>query len=312
MLSGHVDPWSSRDRVRVWPTRDGWVVLSGALGLAVVAWMSANNLLYMIAAPVWAAWLLSLPIGVDNLRRIGVRRVLPAELYAGRDAPGTLLIEGPRWGWGASALEVFDEGTGAVGWLDHVAPGATSSVAVRWRFEARGLGRLSAMVVRSSFPFGLLEHTRWIERPAQILVYPRPLPSTGAARSIPGLGLDDERAGGSGEMVDLRCYLPGDSIRRIHWPTTVRLGTWVVVERAQEHDVAVEIEVRPAATSSAWEREISQACGEVQRALASGLRVGLRTPDLPACPGQRLRPSGGQGWRRTLLDTLARLPRIAP
>lgn len=294
------------------PTRDGVVVLLGALGLGGVAMISGNNLLYLVAAPVWAVLLLSLPLGAGNLRGISVRRALPAELYAGRDAPGELLVRTSRWGWGGCALELIDEGTGARGQVRYIAPRVVGPVAVRWRFGERGPARLSAVIVRSSFPFGFLEHTRRLPLSAEILIYPRPLPSVASSLSTRGLGLDDEGRGGSGDLVELRAFLPGDSLRRIHWPTTARVGSWVVAERGQEQATAIEIEVRAHATGPAWERELSRACGEIQRALASGLRVGLQLPELPEHAAQRLPPSSGGDWRRTLLDALARLPRIGP
>lgn len=286
------------------------MALLGALGLGGVALISGNNLLYLVAAPVWAVLLLSLPLGAGNLRGLSIRRALPAELYAGRDAPGELLVQGGRWGWGSGGLELIDEGTGARGVLHHVAPRAVCSVAVRWRFESRGPARLSAVIVRSSFPFGFLEHTRRLPLPAEVLVYPRPLPSLGSMLPTQGLGRDDEGRGGSGDLVDLRGYLPGDSPKRVHWPTTARLGSWVVVERGQERALAIEVRVEEVGSGPAWERELSRACGEIQRALASGLRVGLRLPDLPGRAARRLPPSSGGSWRRILLDALARLPRI--
>jgi len=52
----------------------------------------------------------------------------------------------------------------------------------------------------------------------------------------------------------------------------------------------------------AWEEALSAACGEVVRAFRQGHAVGLELPD------RSLDARPGGGWRRTLLDTLAREP----
>ena len=132
------------------PTRDGWIALLAGAALLVVGLLSGNNLLYLVAAPVWAALLLALPLGWFNLRGMEVRRMLPAELYAGRDAAGRLLLRNPRRRLSASAVDVTDEGTGATGTCLRVPAGGIVPVAVRWRFGERGRARLVAVTVRST------------------------------------------------------------------------------------------------------------------------------------------------------------------
>ncbi len=289
------------------------MALAGAAALAAVALLSGNNLVYLVAAPLWAVLVVAVPVGWWNLRGVSVRRALPAELVAGRDAPGKLLVSCRRARLAAAALEVVDEGMGVVGHAERIEPGSTCAVPVRWRFGERGPARLEAVVVRSTFPFGLVEHVVRVPQAAEVLVWPRPHPSGSAPRPAAGTGLDDERrVGGSGDFLGLRAWRDGDSPRRVHWPATARLGQVVVVERASERAPAVLVEVAPAPTGPIWERELSRAAGEIQRALASGYRVGL---SLPAVGGEGARewmPASGGTWRRVLLDALARAPRIEP
>ena len=291
-------------------TRDGRVVLLGAIGLAVVAWLSANNLLYLVAAPVWATLIVGWPLGRANVMGIKVRRRLPPELYAGRDALGGLLVYGPALRWSSAEIVVLDEGTGAHGAIDTLPRGQWSEVRVRWRFPRRGGVRLSGFTVRSVFPFGLWEHQRRLAAAADVLVYPRPLPSRGQTRASFGQGAREvTRSGGSGDVVDLRDYRAGDALRRIHWPTSARLGRLILAERAEERAPAIYVSVDGALTGPAWERELSLACGEVRRALAAGHAVGLRIEDGPKSPSRRFPAAHGGQWRRVLLDALALMPR---
>lgn len=293
------------------PTRDGAVALVGGVALLAVGLVSGNNLLYLLAAPIWAMVLLSAPLGWWNVRGLEVRRGLPAELYAGREARGRILIRNPRRRLGATAIRVEDEGAGASAEIARIEPGAIAQPSVRWRFGERGLAKLTAVTVSSRWPFGFAEHTVRLPLPAELIVYPRPLPAAAPPRSWSGIGAEDEASGhGTGDFLGLRLYREGDPPRTVHWPTTARAGALYVVERAGETEVSVEVEVHGRAFHGAsWEREVSRACGEVQRAMQHGRKVGLKLPKVGETPSRTLPPSGGAGWRRTLLEALATLPR---
>jgi uncharacterized protein (DUF58 family) len=293
------------------PTRDGVVAATGGLALLLAGLSSGNNLLYLVAAPLWAALLLALPLGWWNVRGLQVRRVLPAELYAGREAPGSLLVRNPRRRLGATSLRVHDEDTTAAGTVERLPCGQIVTVPVRWRFGDRGPVRLSSVTVRSSWPFGFAEHVVQVPLVAEVVVYPRPLPAAGSAlMGRTGMGAEEDVLGqGTGEFLGLRPYRPGDPPRTVHWPTTARVGTLQVVERSGETEVSVEVSVERC-SGPAWERELSRATGEVHRALQLGRKVGLRLPAVQESPERHWPPSGGASWRRTLLEALARMPRL--
>jgi len=287
-------------------TRDGWwaVVLSGAL--LAVALVARNNLVLLVATPLWAVLLLSIPLGRGAVRGIVARRVMPGELFAGRDASGRLvLLSGGR---GAYAVDVADEGTGAVGHAAQVPRSGSIEVAVRWRFGQRGVARLDAIVVTSSFPFGLVEHSVRHALPAEVVVWPRPLPAALPGTAPRGEGSEeDEQGRGTGDLLGLRAWKEGDPFRLVHARRSARMGTLLVVERAGETERTVEVEV-PAGRGPAWEREVSRACGEITRAFDLGRRVALVLPTTPGGPTEMLGPSFGDAFRRALLDRLATLP----
>lgn len=292
------------------PTRDGGIAVAGGVALLVVGAFSGNNLLYLVAAPIWAVLMLAVPLGWWNLRGLQVRRVLPTELYAGREASGRLLVRNPRRRLGAHGITLVDEGTGAVGRAEQIDTGAVSAVPVRWRFGDRGPARLTGVVLSSRWPFGLAEHQVRLPLAADLVVYPRPLPASSRPLWGSGLGAEEEGHGhGAGEFLGLRAYRAGDPPRMVHWPTTARLGTLQVVERAGEAETSVEVEVHRA-TGAGWERELSRACGEIHRALGLGRKVGLVLPAVADVPARSLPPAVGGTWRRTLLEALALLPRV--
>jgi len=289
-------------------TRDGLVYVALASALTAVAMISGNNLLFLVVAPLWSLWFLQWPLGRLNLRGVAVRRTLPAELYADQDAPGRWLLLNRRRFGVARSLVVEELGGSAVAMVPRVGAKSSRPVSAVWRFPSRGAVELSGVRVRSSWPFGLVTHEVVIALPAQLLVYPRPLPGRAGARPRARVGLAEEpRPGGAGDFLGLRDYRAGDPPRRIHWPATARLGRAVVVERAHEREHAVEVVIRRR-RGREWERELSRACGEIQRATSRGEAVGLRIPGTTSSEPVRLAPALGASWRRRLLDALALAP----
>jgi uncharacterized protein (DUF58 family) len=116
-----------------------------------------------------------------------------------------------------------------------VAPGWKSTEA-SWEFTpaCRGEYPVSAPAVTSGFPFGLRAARRELAFGKTLLVWPRtypvgPVPESVRGHSSDGLALRD-KPGTWGDLLGVRPYRRGDSLRRIHWPQTARHGQLVVCE----------------------------------------------------------------------------------
>ena len=105
---------------------------------------------------------------------------------------------------------------------------------LRTRCRQRGEFRLGPVSLLGSDPFGLFRHERELCPASRLIVLPATVALPGGAR-LPG-----ELSGGSlqGERVQfttpnvssVRDYQPGDSLNRVHWPSTARQGRLVVKE----------------------------------------------------------------------------------
>lgn len=290
------------------PTTDGWLAGLGATALGAIALWSGNNALLFIVSPLGAVWLLAAGLGGWNVRGLRVTRRWPDELVAGREARGALCVRKARGP--AFDLHVEDEATGASVRLAEVRDAVTTPC--RWRFATRGPTAVTGFVVRSTWPFGLWWHEVRLAASDTVLVGVRPRPVGLRPEAWVGDGEPGQRGRtGTGDLVGLRPYVPGDPLRRVHWPTSARMGEPIVVERTEDAQRAVVVRVQPKADGEAWERELSEAAGQIQRGFRLGLRVGLALPpmadDEPVVHPART----GEGWRRHLLDVLARLPRVA-
>ncbi len=292
------NPWNA-----VRPTLSGVWFLLVLAGLTFGAVNTGNNLVYVVLAALLAVLVINNLLAEWNLRALVVRRALPPELFAGQAATGALVLENPRRVGAAWAVEVEErDGGGAKARFDRVGPGEAREEPAAWTFPERGPAGFARIRIGSRFPFGLVLRWRDIDVPAEVLVYPGPERGNAADG---GLGLGDMTAtrptrGGSGDLAGLRAYAPGDPVRRIHWPTSARVGAPLVAVRSAE--AGGEVVVRLA---DGGERAIRQACGQVLLHTRRGDAVGLEGA------GERIPPLAGASHRRRLLTVLAMLPRGA-
>ena len=298
-------------RVRVRPTRDGMWFLALLLGVLAAAVNTGNNLLYMVLACLLALLIVANVLAEINLRGIEVRRELPPEAFAGGPSSGWIVLRNTRPRGRAWTVHVQDLDTLTPGSQDKalvlaegvglvVPAGRELRVPVRWRFPQRGPALLGVVRLTSGFPFGVLRRSRVIVRRESIVVYPRPSEGgevergagRGARRDSP------RRKGRQGDLMGFRDYVPGDSLRDIHWPTSARAGKPMLQLRSGQVSREVVIRV-PSARGEQLERAIQRATGAVLRHLSHGHAVGLELG------GDMLAPRAGPGWRRMLLGRLA-------
>lgn len=283
------------------PTAAGIWYLLVVGGVTIGAVNTGNNLVYAVLAGMLAGLLLNNVLGEWNLRGLEVRRGLPGELFAESPAAGRWTLVNRRRLGAAWRVEVgeLDGGGGRVT-FGRVDPGVSREEGATWTFARRGPVRLGRVRVGSRFPFGLLARWREIDLPAELLVYPSPERAPPADRAGgPGEGAPDRAArDGLGDFAGLRAWHPGDPVRRIHWPSSARAGTPLVVQRTGEQGARVTVCLEPAD----GEAGVRRACGQVLFHIARGDAVGLEGAGPPHPP------RAGASQRRLLLTALALLP----
>lgn len=268
-------------------TGTGVIVLVTAMGLFALGWWTTDNLLVLIGLVLGTPIIADLVLGRRALSRVSVERALPAELFATHTAmggfrcaqvAGRVAVEDPV---GHARCDVVDSG----------------ECPVEWRFEHRGRVRLGPINLRSRHPLGLVEHSRQVEQPFDVWVAPRPV--QGPIETVPTEN-DVDRASApsrSGDFLDLRDYIDGDSVRSVHWRTSARRGELVVVRRAGDGGSVVVVDV-PQSTGDAWERALEQGCGSFLEALRTG-------PVVLRLDGQLLGPGRDGRFRAQALRALA-------
>lgn len=238
------------------PTRTGWGVLVGGL-VFLVAGRLFGAIEFMVVG-VAALGAVALAVLVRRLlpSRIAVARQLtPPQVPAGEPARVDLEVINHA-SYRTPVLSLHDAVSGTRGVNLSLAPIAADGGSVHGAYRLpttrRGVLELGPIQVDDTDGLGLARRRHHIDTRARLIVHPpiEPLPLV----SVPAgddplvghdlrqsLGLSDE------EFDGLREYVPGDDLRKIHWPSSARLGELQVRQfRPPRHGrMSVVIDTRP-------------------------------------------------------------------
>jgi uncharacterized protein (DUF58 family) len=153
--------------------------------------------------------------------------------------------------------------------------------------DRRGQHAVTPVVLRRRDPFGLVQVEQRHGREAQLLVLPRVLAfralRDSLTRSLEGVA-DDTTPHGTMTFHQMREYVPGDDIRRIHWPSTAKVAhTGQLVVRQDVDDaqpfvvVIVDTRAERYADADGLELAIDAGASAVVAATAGHAPFELRT-----------------------------------
>lgn len=209
------------------------------------------------------------------------RRVRPQRVAVGTGNDVLLSIHN-RGSRSTPAAVIEDEAGPAGGValsLAPLRPAETVTAVYRLSPLPRGVHHIGPLAIRQEDPFGLVRRSRTVEGRSTVIVVPR----SEQLASLPALPADEPDASRATSMpnaVDeefatLRSYIPGDDIRRIHWPSTARTGTPMVrqFDHPWQRRVTVLIDRRDGADRDAFERAMVVAASLIDLAARSGETV---------------------------------------
>ncbi|GDX79463.1 hypothetical protein LBMAG42_12740 [Deltaproteobacteria bacterium] len=284
------------------PTREGWVFVALVAGVLFGAVNTGNNLVYLVLGVLLAMLVVANVLAEWNLRALVVERRLPGELFEGAACAGGYVLRNPRGRGAAWLVELVEQqGAQARAVVERCPASGSVFVAADFTFPRRGAAPLTAVRIESAFPFGLVRRWRDLSLPGEVLVYPR-ISSRHAPLAPHGEGdelADRGRPSDGGDFAGLRPWRQGDPLRRVHWPTSARVGAPMIVVRVAEGADEVVLRLDPTLQGEAREDGIRRLAGRVEAHLARGDRVGLEVD------GVVLDARTGASWRRRLLTALA-------
>lgn len=147
----------------------------------------------------------------------------------------------------------------------------------------RGVFSSVRIELRTSAPLGVFVRSRVmrVQLPTEQAVAPRPTAAVASAAATPhrryerlpdgAVSVASTVSPGTGDSVRaVRPYVPGDSARLVHWPTSARRGTLVVREYEPPGIVGVALVVELNGSSDEVEAIASRAAGIGRATLAAG------------------------------------------
>lgn len=247
-----------------WPTRLGVVFTTLILVIGALGIVFSNNLFYLVVAMMLGFMACSGLVAEYTLSALTARLATATEAFARRPASLLLELVNAKARFASFGLVVRHGADGPFGpdrlRLMHLEP--RGRVQVTWAFSwpKRGWHEMDGVWIATRFPFCLYEKAVFLACPVKVLVYPEPAP-------LPAVPLDATSSDGTQEaavrgpglsVISLRDYVPGDSLRLVHWKRSARTGVMMTKETEQETERAVTV-VLDGGLGAAFEQGLSVA-----------------------------------------------------
>jgi uncharacterized protein (DUF58 family) len=208
------------------------------IGSWVLAFNSGNSLAYGMAYLTSGVLALSYLWARNGVRKVHVRRLTKTRRsQVGQFAEEQMEITN-RGFWPKLWLELDDESTLPWHAVSRVVSSLGRNGVSRWQVRTlctqRGRFRLGPLTLRSGDPLGIFEMEQHLAVTSNIVVYPLTVDLPSFQPSISDLAGGEARHRRTYQMTTnaagVRDYAPGDSLNRIHWPTSVRMRRLIVKE----------------------------------------------------------------------------------
>ena len=214
----------------------------------------------------------------------------------------------PVWGISVeSNTQVVNDGSGhsrSVA-LECLRPFSTTEFLWDSRPTQRGLYPDRASFLTTSFPFGIWSARAKLSLPRSLLVWPEALdlhdmPNlSGNHRSVVGAWID--KPGFDGDVIGVRPFRDGDSLRNVHWAQSAKSDNLIVCERqsVSRRSIHLTMDCLPDSRAIAKEWVIRIGASIAKTFLAHQWSVSLEIS------GQSIQAEPGEAGLRKLMDLLA-------
>ncbi len=252
------------DRLRYHITRGG-VLFAVALFLTGLgAFLSGNNLIYLIFSAMLALLLVSGFLSRLVLSGLELELLLPEHVSARAASPARIRVRNLKRLTPSFSIELSGSILAQNVYFPLIPGRVVTEAAINVIFPRRGRHRENLFVLSTSFPFGFIRKTATVTLRRETIVYPSLEPGPGMEPVLEDIAGEIEvQARGNGlDFYRVRPYETTDSARLVDWKSTAHTGSLQVREFSRERRRGVEIfldrQVPPERT--AWFEEAVERC----------------------------------------------------
>jgi uncharacterized protein (DUF58 family) len=234
-------------------TRSGLLFTASIIVIAIAAFASANNLLFLILAAMLATLLVSGFISRLSLAGLELEFLHPEHISARRKVSGRVVVYNDKlWIPSFSILLSGAQGSGfdSALYFPSVPAHARLEETIELYFAHRGRYRENTFSVSTRFPFGFSERRIVVALRRDILVYPCVDPQFGFEQLLLTLTgeIETHLQGRGGDFYRIRPYEAFESSRHVDWKATAHTGELQVREyaREQDHTIAILLDLEQA------------------------------------------------------------------
>ncbi len=217
--------------------------------LAVVgtgAFISANNLLFLIFAAMLSTLLVSGFISRLGIAGLEINLMVPEHISARRKVRAGIRIRNLKRVIPSFSIHLAgskESGFDAILYFPVVPGGSILEEPVELYFPKRGAQRERTFQFSTRFPFGFSERREMVTAQQDILVYPCVDPQPGFEALLQGVRgeMEAQQRGRGHDFYRIRPYEALESARHVDWKATAHTGDLQVREFAREQDNRVVI-----------------------------------------------------------------------
>lgn len=240
-------------------TRAGLGYTLTLLLVAMAAFLSANNLLFLILAAMFSTLLISGFISRLGLAGLELDLVLPEHISARRKVRAGIRVKNLKSlipSFSIHLAGAAESGFDSILYFPVVPGGAMLEESVELYFARRGPQRERAFQFSTRFPFGFAERREMVTARHDVVVYPCLDPQPGFEALLASVAGEIEAAhrGRGHNFYRIRPYEALESARHVDWKATAHTGALQVREfaREQDHRVLIYFDLDLPAESETW------------------------------------------------------------
>ncbi len=248
-------------------TRMGLLFTLSCILVALAAFSSANNLLFLIMAAMLSTLMISGLVSRLSLAGLALDFLLPEHNCARRKIIGRIVIQNEKRWMSSFSIHLAGYGQNSITtplYFPIIPGGALLEQAVELYFERRGSYRENSFRFSTRFPFGFAERRINVFVRREVLVYPCIDPQPGFENLLTSLNGEIESIyrGLGNDFYRIRPYEALETARHVDWKATAHTGDLQVREfaREQEQSVAFFLDLDVTEEQTAWFENAVECC----------------------------------------------------